>query len=447
MTGRLEIRWGDPVGPAPRIDAQERLLVTLVTDNGSRIAINAASALVGAEDLYGLAGRRVAIEFSDSQDTAPEARMVDAIVPIAGPEDGKAIGTTSWVTLMCKFQDNNSEPKSLAFFDSQYGIAPGQLDHYWRQVSYNKIDLIGSKAYGWFRLPSPRAAYIRANGSANLDRLFSDCTNVANSSVNFAANGGVQGINMMFNGNLDGAAWGGGKCATLDGIYKCWSTTWNPPWSFNNLAPLAHEMGHGYGLPHANNSDGDRDPYDNPWDVMSDPWSNAVNDSTYGRRPKHLSTYSRARLGWVDSARKITLAAGTDKPDIDLDRASLLGSSKAQMVVVTLPGQPSSRYYTIEARKREGHYESYLAGNAVIIHRVDTQASTPAFSVDADVPPANHSSNEGSMFKAGETWIGPGGTFRVRVKSATAEGFVISVCGPKPTGDDPCFASAMPPLN
>ncbi|WP_148649584.1 hypothetical protein [Lysobacter antibioticus] len=441
--GRLELRWGDPaVSNSPQV-AEHRLLVTLVTDQGLRVAIDPNSALAGAEDLYSLAGKRVAIEFSASPPKTNGLRMAGAIVPLNSAIDEKISGTTTWVTLMCKFQDNSNEPKSLAFFQSQYGTAPGQLDHYWRQVSYNKIDLIGSKAYGWLYLPRPRSAYIRANGSANLDQLFYDCTNAANSAVNFAANGGVQGINMMFNSDLDGYAWGGGKCATLDGIYKCWSTTWNPPWSFNNLAPLAHEMGHGYGLPHANNSDGDRDPYDNPWDVMSDPWNNAVSDSTYGRRPKHLSTYSRARLAWVDSARRITLAAGSYRLNIGLDRASLSGSGNAQMILVTLPGQPSSRYYTIEARKRGGEYESNLAGDAVIIHRVDTQASTPAFSVDADIPPANRSNNEGSMFKPGEIWTAPDGAFRVHVQAATPEGFLVSVCGPKPTGSDPCFASRI----
>ena len=115
---------------------------------------------------------------------------------------------------------------------------------------------------------------------------------------------------MMFNGDLDGFAWGGGACATIDGSRRCPRVTWNPPWSFGNLAPLAHEMGHGYGLPHSDNSDGDDDTYDNPWDVMSDGWSNAVYDPTYGSRPKHINMQQRDRLGWVDAANKRVIPAG-----------------------------------------------------------------------------------------------------------------------------------------
>ena len=436
VEGRLELQWGDPA--QGRGDAQFR--ATLVTDAGARFALDPVQALRAAEDLYSLAGRRIAVDFSPvSKGATPYG--IDAIVPADAAKAGnKILGTTVWVTLMCKFSDIATEQQPLSFFTSQYGNSPGQLDHYWREVSYNKIDLTGSSAHGWFVLPHPRSFYIPAGQSANLNQLFNDCTAAANATVNFAANGGVQGINMMFNGDLDGFAWGGGRCTTLDGINKCWSSTWNPPWSFGNLAPLAHEMGHGYGLPHANNSDGDGDPYDNPWDVMSDAWNNAASNPTYGTIAKHISTYHRDRLGWVDAARKRTVTAGTIVSGIQLDRASLIGSSQAQMIVVRVPGQPTSRYYTIEARKRVGNYDANLAGNAVIIHQVDTGRNEPAWSMDAAVPPANRANNEGSMFKPGETWTAPAGAFSVRVLSENTNGFVVSVCAAGSVGrrNAPC---------
>jgi hypothetical protein len=224
----------------------------------------------------------------------------------------------------------------------------------------------------------------------------------------------VQGVNMMFNGDLDGYAWGGGRCTILDGINKCWSTTWNPPWSFGNLAPLSHEMGHAYGLPHANNSDNDTDPYDNPWDVMSSAWNNAVSNPTYGSLPKHINIYSRNRLGWVVAARKLAVVAGSSARSVVLDRAGLAGSTNTQMLTLTYPGQ-STRYYTLETRKRVGNYENRLAGDAVIIHDVQTSRKEPAWSVDTDTPPANVANNEGSMFKVGETWVSPDYAFRVTV--------------------------------
>ena len=189
-------------------------------------------------------------------------------------------------------------------------------------------------------------------------------------------------------------------------------------------------MGHGFGLPHANNSDEDGDPYDNPWDNMSDSWDNATGNGneTYGWLPKHINIWSRDDLGWVDAARKLTIAADGANNGIVLDRASLIGSTNRQMIVVTLPApEPATHYYVIEARKKVGTYELNLAGDAVIIHEVDTNRLEPSWSVDAQVPPADTSNNEGSMFKVGESWTAPGAAFKVDVVAATADGFVLNL--------------------
>ncbi len=451
LLGRLELRWGDaPQGSG----IPHRFEAALVDDTGVRHALDPEQAFKAASDLHALFGRRVAVSMT-RETTAAATRAksgagvrtrIDAIVPVAdlqpqapggrnGPVaarlEAEAIGgVTSWATIMCKFNDIATEQKTQSFFDSQYGSQPGQLDHYWREVSYGQINLAGSAAYGWFTLPEPRSAYVTkgtdGKDKADLGKLFTDCTTVADASVNFAINGGLQGINMMFNGDLDGFAWGGSRCAALDGVNKCWSTTWNPPWSFGNLAPLSHEMGHGYGLPHANNADNDSDPYDNPWDVMSDAWNNATSSTTYGTLPKHINMYSRDRLGWVAAARKRTINPGTAPVSFALDRAGLAGSTRTQMVILRYLDQ-TSRYYVIEARRRGGDYENRLAGDAVIVHEVQTGRKEPAWSMDIDTPAANRANNEGSMFKPGEYWTSTDGAFCVRIDSATTDGFNISV--------------------
>ncbi|HEY5971528.1 MAG TPA: hypothetical protein VIT22_06065 [Pseudoxanthomonas sp.] len=444
VQGRLELRWGDPIPASGKPEPSARFVATLVTDGGTRHALDPMQARRAAVDLYALANRRVAVEFSPSK-RGGGVRSIEAIVPVDRPwlpASSKAlvapkavIGNTRWVTIACKFSDIATEQKTIAFFRGQYGTNPGQVGHYWREVSYGKISLTGSDAYGWFTLPQPRSHYVAmVNGEedADLNLLFDDCTAAADSTVDF---NGVQGVNMMFNGDLDGYAWGGGRCGVaLDGPGRCLSTTWNPPWAFNNLAPFAHEMGHGYGLPHSNNSDGDDDTYDNPWDVMSDGWSNAVSNATYGSLPKHINTRQRDRLGWVDAARKLTVPAGGAAKNVVLDRASLAGSANRQMIVLPLAAADAKGNvsYTVEARGPTGNYEAALAGKAVIIHGIN--AGGIAYSMDADVPPADTSNNEGSMFKVGETWISPDGSQRVKVDSATVDGFVVTIGWPRETG-------------
>lgn len=447
--GLLQLEWGDPAPAAPgQAKSKSRFNARLVKDDGSRIALDPAQARKAAGDLYVLANRRVAIAFGAPGKTASSAPTIEAIVPADRTAQSAPVtaasarvaaaapvnGVTRWVTLMCKFSDIGTEQKTQAFFQSQYGEGVGQLGHYWREVSYNKINLAGSSAHGWFTLPQPRSHYVtEENGEdkADLKKLFADCGAAADATVDFNS---VQGVNMMFNGDLDGYAWGGGMCAPLEGRSNfCTRATWNPPWSFSNLAPLAHEMGHGYGLPHSDNSDGDSDTYDNPWDVMSDGWYNAVSDSTYGTRPKHINMFQRHRLSWVDGARQQVIVLGDlATREIALDYAHLAGSGNVQMLVLSLSPQAdpyATVVYTLEARKREGPYEGALAGDAVIIHKV--QASGAAYSVDADVPPANRANNEGSMFKVGERWFTPEGSHAITVKAKTATGFVVTVGPPR----------------
>ncbi|WP_374499629.1 hypothetical protein [Pseudoxanthomonas sp.] len=456
--GLLQLEWGDPAPAAPgQAKSKSRFNARLVKDDGSRIALDPAQARKAAGDLYVLANRRVVIAFGAPGKTASSAPTIEAIVPADRTAQSAPVtaasarvaaaapvnGVTRWVTLMCKFSDIGTEQKTQAFFQSQYGEGVGQLGHYWREVSYNKINLAGSSAHGWFTLPQPRSHYVtEENGEdkADLKKLFADCGAAADATVDFNS---VQGVNMMFNGDLDGYAWGGGMCAPLEGRSNfCTRATWNPPWSFSNLAPLAHEMGHGYGLPHSDNSDGDSDTYDNPWDVMSDGWYNAVSDGTYGARPKHINIFQRHRLSWVDGARQQVIVLGDlATRDIALDYAHLAGSGNVQMLVLSLSPQAdpyATVVYTLEARKREGPYEGALAGDAVIVHKV--QASGTAYSIDADVPPANRANNEGSMFKVGERWVTPEGSHAVTVKAQTATGFVVTVGPPR------AMSSPLPPL-
>src|SRR3546814_16481645 len=79
------------------------------------------------------------------------------------------------------------------------------------------------------------------------------------------------------------------------------------------------------------------------------------------------------------------------------------------------PDPYATVFYTLEARRRTGTYESALAGDAMIIHKVEDYGT--AYSVDAAVPPADVSNNEGSMFKPGEAWQSPDRSRWIRVST------------------------------
>ncbi|PZQ27992.1 MAG: hypothetical protein DI562_12245 [Stenotrophomonas acidaminiphila] len=436
--GVLLLRWGDARPAAPgQAGHPPRFKAWLDAGPGAHRRLDVAQATRAAGDLYALANRRVAVSHAAAGKRGSRP-VIDAIVPVdheaqraqVEGDDGRprlaapVHGSTRWITLMCRFADMPAEPKSRDFFQSQYGDAPGQLGHYWSQVSQGAIDLAGSQAYGWYALPRPRSAYTGAQ--ADLSLLFADCVAAADGEVDFT---GAMGVNLMFNEELDGYAWGGGACASFDGAYGCLRATWNPPWAFLNLAALAHEMGHGYGLPHSDNSDGDADTYDNPWDLMSDAWRHAGSDPVYGLLPKYINACQRGRLGWVAPAGRLTVQAediGTH--DVMLDTADTLGGSGVQLLVLALPTQPdpfATVVYIVEARRRTTPYESNLAGDAVIIHALRAYGTTQ--SLDSDVPPATYSANEGSMLRPGERFRLPQGQHQVDVIAATATGFLVRV--------------------
>jgi M6 family metalloprotease-like protein len=334
-------------------------------------------------------------------------------------------GSRPWISIMCKFNDVTDEPRNLAYFLGMYGSSKPGLDHYWREVSYNNINIVGSNAVGWYALPHPRSYYVYNNGFDH-NRAATDCTGVADPQVNFSQ---YVGISLMFNDDLDGYAWGGGWYGTLDGVSKVWSMTWEPPWGYTNIMVISHEMGHGVGLPHSSGTYGQT--YDNQWDVMSDGWSNCSNssDATYGCLGQHTIAYHKDILGWIPANQKFTpTQAGTTT--ITLEQLALPQTGNYLMAQIPIGGS-TTRFYTVEVRRKTG-YDVKLPGQAVIIHEVDTTRNIPAHVIDAD--------NNGNTGDAGAMWI-PGETFSdsangifVSVLSSTSTGFQVSITI-TPSGD------------
>jgi len=433
VEGHFEIVWGDPLAGsgAPAVKR-----FSLATDAGERIALVVSDQLAAAHggflDWMGLRVRvhLDATAVDRSTDPRPDARRARALTLLEGREPGRGgvIGSQPWVSILCKFADIATEPNDLAYFESMYGNNFGELDDYWRKQSYGAIDIAGSIAVDWVDLPQSQTAYFPTPGtgsdSSSLGPLFDDCTEAADPFVDFSngGTGGFAGINQMFNARLNCCAWGGGRFASLDGVSKGWRVTWNPPWA-QNAAVIAHEMGHGFGLPHANNFDGDGDPYDSPWDVMSSAFRNAVDTGPYGIQGKHHTAYHKARLGWFAPGEVEVVNEG-EAVTVIVDHMALPSTANLRAVEIPIPG--TDDWYTVEVRDRVG-YDGQLPGNAVIISHVDTGRSEPAWAVDTDDPPSGFGDNEGSMFRVGEAFEDPTGVIRITVVAATAEGFELDI--------------------
>ncbi len=437
--GRINVVWGDP---SPGSELAPLQVFHLTEETGRTFELEVSAALLRLHG--GLAawdGRLVEATVVPAgasegvrRGTADGAPLrVRSVVFLAdGTSDaarGGVSGSQPWVSILCKFQDIGSEPENLAYFQNMYANQPGGLDHYWRELSYDTIDIVGSTAIDWVVLPNPQTFYVPTPGSgsnANLGVLFNDCTAAADPFIDYSNGGSAfQGINMMFNGLLDCCAWGGSRFATLDGLSKSWRVTWEPPWGYADEGVIAHEMGHGFGLPHATNWDNDGNPYDTPWDVMSAATGYAVNDATYGRLGKHVLAYHKNdRLGWIPGA-EIFVPPGDGSFNITLDHMALATTSNHRIARIEIEG--SNRFYTVESRKRVGNYDGNVPDDAVIICEVDPGRSEPAWTVDSDVPPAGYGDNEGTMWKVGETFSDAAASISIAVTGETTDGFEVTI--------------------
>ncbi len=422
--GWLSVLWGDPPAESG-LDPHQR--VVLSDDAGGSVELEIGSAL--ARGAYRWHGQRVEATVEHQGAGAPF--LVRSLRVLASSEPatrGAITGSQPWVSILCKFSDVSAEPENLAFFQGMYANSPGGLDHYWRELSYDAIDVVGSTAVNWVTLPNPQSFYVPTPGSgtsADLNQLFDDCTAAADPFVDFSGGGTpFVGINMMFNDLLDCCAWGGGRFATLDGVTKLWRVTWEPPWGYADEGVISHEMGHGFGLPHSNNWDGDTNPYDSPWDVMSAATSYAVNDPVYGNLGKHVHAYHKEMLGWIPPAERIDVSPNSSVTVV-LDALAMPSTSDYRMAVIPIPG--SSRFWTVESRIRIGGYDGDLAGDAVIISEVSLGRSEPIWAYDSDVPPANFGDNEGTMWRVGETFLDEANDISVEILAATAAGFQVRI--------------------
>jgi M6 family metalloprotease-like protein len=347
-------------------------------------------------------------------------------------------GPQPFATILCKFADVPAEPDTVAYFERLLGSEYPGLDHYWREVSYDAINLAGSTVTGWHSLPQPQASYLTGTPNAvmptaqspvDLQLLTEDCVAAAGDALELSR---YVGLNLVFNANLDRPR-GTEVCLTQPGGSQCYRTTWFWPDWYHHHSIWAHEMGHAFGLQHS--SVGEGNGYGNMWDVMSVDGP-CRTETAFGRIGQHPIAYQKDSLGWIPADRVFTVERG-GQATITLEQMAQPGPDnyllaripiRAGAELVEAP-DASRHYYTVEARRRSG-YDASLPGDGVIIHEVN---------LDDDPQVRLVSTARGGRVAAGVTtglaarWL-PGQIFQdtpngiaVSIDRPTAAGFVVTI--------------------
>lgn len=420
LGGTFLIMWGD--GAAQNPGSVSRYFLAL--DSGEHVELEFSPPLATGTNLLRLFRQPVTISGDWSTMSALESRVfrVDQIAvdetKLAEPQG--VFGHQPWVSVLCKFSDYTIEPKDLAYFQGMFSESYPGLDHYWREQSFDNVDLVGSGAFGWYTLPNPRSYYVPPSGYMDWWTAAEECSAVADDYIDFSQ---YVGINFMFNADLDGYAWGGSWSTCLDGVCKTWRATWEPPWGYGNIGVIAHENGHGFGLPHSSGDYGL--VYDNAWDVMSDLWSNGNRGGVhpvYGTMGQHTIAYHKGMLEWIDNEHMVEVPTGSGI-SIPIERIAIPQTDHTLGVKVLI-NNSTSEFYTVESRKFSG-YDSWLPGQAVVIHHVDVYRPEPAHVVDIDGN--GNTGDAGAMWLPGETFTDSAHDIAVTVKSITDSGFYVSI--------------------
>jgi uncharacterized repeat protein (TIGR01451 family) len=368
----------------------------------------------------------------DPDNNTIEVRTIQPPVILLNSQNSHVFGTHTtgsqkWVTLLCQFNDSPGVmPQNLAYFEDEMDI----MDNYWREVSYDTIDLVGSVERDWEVMAQNRTDYLDepnpqfAGHLANLPELAQDCAAAHDADVNFPD---FDGINFIFNEDLDCCSWGGGVTLNFDGENKSYSTTWMATWGWGNQDVMGQEMGHGFGLPHSSGPYGAT--YDSQWDVQSAGGTCDVPDPDYGCLGVHTVSVHKDALGWIDGA-DVYMADTSDDQEVFIERLALptnVGNPDVYLTAQIPIGGSDTNYYTLETRKFTG-YDGLgdIPGEAILIHLMDESLGDRNAQVvdDSDNDDPNDS---GAQWTSGELFVDEGNDISVAIVNMTDTGFNVII--------------------
>lgn len=269
-----------------------------------------------------------------------------------------------WAILLCQFPDRPTLRPFLDYYQDLFTRnGTGGVCDYWRTVSFNSLDLTGSRVFGWFTM---------SHTSAELSQLnFPSQRSVPLQwGIDAARAGGVdlsgfRSILVVETAGTDHGAAGNGVLIIDQNPSLC------------EFGFICHEMGHGFGLPHSFSANPDA-VYGDGWDLMSFATSTfqfpiefrgARGDATVGINARNLQALNAVppNRTWFPAAPDFSVAL-TLEP-LNQPPIGNQGFLIAQILADSTRPLRVGSSFTIECRRKAG-WDRSIPENAVLIHEV-----------------------------------------------------------------------------
>lgn len=314
-----------------------------------------------------------------------------------------------WLVIMCKVNDNNTEPSGLMFQTQRFltvgGGGQGNMSDYYSDVSYGAISMVGTKVIGWYTAPfSTTTLNTTLSGPGNRYKRVALCASaVPDADADFGA---YWGIIMVTNIPNDGGACyiGQQSLQIHNQTYNLGCVVFDPDSLYTAFA--AHEIGHGYGMVHSYDSvksscGASPGEYCDPWDIMS-----ALNTKRFAGAnfpptaetqaflTSHggnvydgpgLSVPNLLQAGWLPSKRIAAYHIGSS--DTKFTLTALSHPLGPHPLTVEIIGSDPKDIYTVEYRQQDG-WDAGIPDNTVLIHEYKIGQSPWSFLERSAAPEA-----------------------------------------------------------
>jgi len=348
----------------------------------------------------------------DSSDEEPRPRHM---VRLFGPQNNPR---KPWAVILCKFGDlPDFEPYPVRFYRERFtelGDGKGTEFDYIREVTYGKLDMTGSKVFGWFLMRQHNTRELPTlKYPAGRSTLHDWGVEVARAHrIDLRP---FHGVLVVFNNPTDSGSTGGHR---LVFAYK--DRDWNP-------AGNVHEFGHGFDLNHSWSARPDV-VYGDRWDIMSAMRVFTFKDSQGHPNGPGMNAWNLRRLGCIPNSRVLSMTGNSGTRTINL-AALNRPEAKGYLMASIRPagGSRSEPTYLIEFRQKKD-WDAGIPRDTVLVHEV--RANGASYILKNEMPTrANPKIKRPSPYELlpGQVFKIPVRQLTIRVQSFDAEGSTAKV--------------------